>query len=40
MFEIAEVAVTFPGVVSQFQVLEVGKGLKRCPLQTMEPVTR
>lgn len=40
VFEIAEVAVAFPGVMSQFQVLQVDQRLKCCPLQTMKPVTR
>lgn len=40
VFEIAEVAVTFPGVMAQFQVLQIGQRLKCCPFQTMKPVTR
>lgn len=39
VFEIAQVAVTFPGVLSQFQVLEIGERLERCPFQPTEPVS-
>lgn len=40
VFEITQVAVAFPGVLSQFQVLEVGEWFKRCPFQPTKPVSR
>lgn len=40
VFEVAQVAVTFPGVLSQLQVLEIGERLERCPFQPAEPVPR